>query len=163
MTQIQETTLPGVGVRHEFEAAGGDRIGVVTYHSGRREVVFYDAGDVDTVAANARLTPDEARLLAELLGGATVVERLDDLRQRIAGLAIDWLPIASHSPYAGARLGETELRSRTGVSIVAIVRGDGAIPAPGPEDLLEGGDTVVVVGTAEGIDRAAGLLSPSDA
>lgn len=159
MTAVNETRLPGLGVRHDFECKGGDRLGVVSHHSGRREVVIYDHADSDRVESSVNLSPDEAAVLVDLLGGSTVIERFDDLRQHIAGLAIDWLPIGPHSRYAGRLLGETELRTRTGVSIVAIVRGESAIPAPGPEDTIEAGDTVVVVGTAEGIDQAAALLA----
>ena len=35
-------------------------------------------------------------------------------------------------------------------------------PAPGPDDVLLGEDTVVVVGLAEGIDAAARLLSAAE-
>jgi len=44
------------------------------------------------------------------------------------------------------------------VSIVAILRGDGAIPAPPPDARLERGDTLVVVGTAQGIKELSKLL-----
>jgi TrkA domain protein len=54
------------------------------------------------------------------------------------------------------------MRTRTGVSIIAVIRGEAAIPAPGPEMLLLGGDIVVVVGLAEGIDSAARLLVGSE-
>lgn len=41
MTEINETRLPGVGVRYDFASVGGDKVGVVSYHSGRRDVVIY--------------------------------------------------------------------------------------------------------------------------
>ncbi len=159
MTQINETKLPGVGTLHDFECQSGDRVGVISHHGDRREVVIYDPDDPERVAESAAMTADEARVLADLLGGTTVTERLDDLRQEIDGLAIDWLPIAPDSRYAGKTIGETALRSRTGVSIVALVRGDQPVPAPGPEQTLLADDTAVVVGTAEGIDAAVKLLS----
>ncbi len=159
MAQINETKLPGVGTLHEIECGSGDRIGVISHHGDRREVVIYDSDDPDRVCESAAMTADEARVLADLLGGTTVTERLDDLRQEIAGLAIDWLPISPHSPYAGQTIGDTALRSRTGVSIVALVRGGQPLPAPGPEQRLLIDDTAVVVGTADGIDAAAQLLS----
>ncbi len=159
MTDINETKLPGVGTLHDFECVSGARIGVITHHTDRREVVIYDPADPDRVGESATLTADEARVLADLLGGTTVTQRLYDLRRDIAGLAIDWLPISPHSPYAGGTIGDTELRTRTGVSIVAIVRRDRPIPAPGPEEPLLVDDTAVVVGTPDGINQAAGLLS----
>lgn len=159
MTSVNETKLPGVGMRHDFVTSSGDQVGVISHHSGRREVLIYDPADPDRVRACATLDATETSLLAELLGGATVVERLADLRQHLAGLAIDWLPLPAGSAFAGRCLGDTEMRSRTGVSIVAVVRGDEAIPAPGPDLVLRAGDTAVVVGTAEGIDAALSLLT----
>lgn len=162
MTEITETKLPGVGTVHTFTSERGDCVGVITHHGGRRELVVYDRDDADRVSESASLTSDEARLLADLLGGSTLSERLDDLRQDIAGLAIDWLPIAPDSPFSGRTIGDTEMRRRTGVSIVAIMRADRAIPAPEPDQQLEADDTLVVVGTSDGIDRAVELLRPAE-
>ena len=87
-----------------------------------------------------------------------MVEDLGRLRQRIEGLAIDWLPIGEDSPFAGRTIGDTGARTRTGVSIVAVVRGEDPIPAPGPEQGLEAGDTLVVVGTPGGIEDLVVIL-----
>ena len=159
MTEIRETKLPGVGVLHDFDAECGDRIGVISHHGDRCDVVIFDREDPDRVRATVSMNGREARDLADLLGGSTISERLDKLRSDIDGLAIDWLPISPTSPYVGRTIGETELRSRTGVSIVAVVRSDQPLPAPGPDGRLAPNDTAVVVGTAEGIDAAARLLA----
>ncbi len=161
MTDINETKLPGVGVLHDFECQSGDRIGVISHHAGRREVLIYDPHDPDRVGECATMTADEARSLADLLGGTSVTARLDVLRHEIAGLSIDWLRIPAGSKYAGKTIADTALRTRTGVSIVAIIRNDQPIPAPGPDEELQVDDTTVVVGTAEGIDSAARLFAGS--
>ena len=93
------------------------------------------------------------------VGGRTVTRRVADSMQDIEGLAVDWLPFDAQSPFSGVPLGQTMMRTRTGASIVAIVRGGQPIPAPGPEVPLLAGDTVVVVGTANGVKRAAKLLN----
>ena len=155
---IQETTLPGVGLRHEFTTRAGRQLGVVTHRTGRRDLLVYDREDPDACQEVVQLTDEEADALAELLGAARLVEHLAGLTQRIEGLAIDWLPIRTSSPYAGRVIADTQARTRTGVSIVAIVRGDGAIPAPAPDTGMEPGDTLVVVGTAQGIKELAKLL-----
>lgn len=161
MTEIRETRLPGVGTLHDFGSQSGDRIGVISHHADRREVVIYDSADPDRVCASAMLTASEAQVLADLLGGSRITQRLDDLRQEIAGLAIDWLPISPDSPSVGRTIGEMDLRNRTGVTVVALVRADQSIPAPGPDERLRVDDVAVVVGTAEGIDAAAKLLATS--
>jgi TrkA domain protein len=93
-----------------------------------------------------------------LLGASKVAQQLADLQQRIEGLVIDWLPVRADSPYAGRSVGATGLRTRTGVSVVAIMRGEEAVPAPGPDEALESGDYLVVVGTARGVEQAVELL-----
>ncbi len=155
---IQETTLPGVGLRHEFTTRAGRQLGVVTHRTGRRDLLVYDRDDPDACQEVVQLTDEEADALAELLGAARLVQNLAALTQRIEGLAIDWLPIRADSPYAGRTIADTQARSRTGVSIVAILRGDGAIPAPAPDAGFETGDTLVVVGTARGIKELSKLL-----
>ncbi|MBX3314143.1 MAG: cation:proton antiporter regulatory subunit [Actinobacteria bacterium] len=162
MAEIIESNLPGVGLRHELLCESGDRVGLITRHSGRRDLLVFDRCDPDAVDTVVAMTPDEARDMADLLGGATLVERFDDLRQHIAGLSIDWLPLSEHSRFAGHALGDTEMRTRTGVSVIAVLRDSTAIPAPGPDEVLQGGDTVVVIGLAEGIDQASRLLAAAD-
>jgi TrkA domain protein len=154
---IQETNLPGVGLRHNFTTRAGRQLGVVTHRTGRRDLLVYDREDPDACQEVVQLTDEEADALAELLGAARLVEHLVAL-QRVEGLAIDWLPIRPGSPYAGRVIADTQARSRTGVSIVAILRGDGAIPAPTPDARLEPGDTVVVVGTPQGVKDLSALL-----
>jgi TrkA domain protein len=158
MATVSETPLPGLGVRFEFVTRAGTRLGVLQRQGGRIELVVYDPADPDTVSESVTLDEDDARTLAELLGTSRVVEDLGRLRQRIEGLAIDWLPLGQGSAFVGRPLGDTAARSRTGVSIVAVVRGDQAIPAPGPEQRLEAGDTLVVVGTPRGIEDLAVIL-----
>ena len=156
--EIQETALPGVGLRHDFTTRAGRQLGVVTHRTGRRDLLLYDRDDPDATQEVIRLTQEEADTLAELLGANRLVEHLAAVAQRIEGLAIDWLPIRPDSPFAGRSIADTQARSRTGVSIVAIVRGDGAIPAPTPDAVLGPGDTLVVVGTARGIKELSKLL-----
>jgi TrkA domain protein len=78
--------------------------------------------------------------------------------QRLAGVALDWIPIAAGSAHAGSTIGDARLRTRTGSSVVALVRGDQTIPAPGPKQVLEPEDVVVAVGTADGLRQLRDLL-----
>lgn len=158
MAEITEVKLPGLGVRHEFTTQEGKRIGVVSHRSGRKELYFADPDDPDAFKRMLGLSDEDARTLAEILGGSRVAEELAQLQQRIEGLAIDWLPVREDSPYAGSTIGDAAVRTRTGVSIVAVLRGEYAIPAPGPDLELVPGDYLVVVGTTRGIEEVVELL-----
>ena len=157
MREIQETHLPGLGIRYEFRTARGSRLGVVHHRTGRRELIVYHPDDPDSSRDVIALDPEDSAALAEMLGGSRVSEHLDRLQQ-VEGLAIDWLPLTSESPFAGKTIGETRARTRTGTSIVAVIRADRAIPAPGPELQLEPGDTLLVVGTPRGIEELSVIL-----
>jgi TrkA domain protein len=157
MPDVQETQLPGVGIRYDFVTSEGQRVGVLVHRSGRRELLLYDRDDPDACRAVIRLRSDDTRTLADLLGASHVSEQLAAMQQ-IEGLAIDWVTIPPTSKAVGRTLRDAALRTETGVSIVAVVRGNETVPAPGPDFSLEPGDTAVVVGTPEGIERLATLL-----
>jgi|SRR5687768_2315793 TrkA domain protein len=158
MTELNEVDLPGVGVRYEFVTNQGQRVGVVAHRSGRREVYVADPDDADKFKRVLELSEDDARTLAEVLGAARVARELLELQQRVEGLAIDWLPVREDSPYAHRSIGDARVRSRTGVSIVALIRDDDAIPSPGPSEEMKPGDYLVVVGTPRGIEEVVELL-----
>jgi TrkA domain protein len=158
MADIKEIKLPGLGVRYEFTTQEGKRVGVVSHRSGRKELFFADPADPDAFKRMLALSDKDARTLAEMLGGSRVAEELAQLQQQIEGLAIDWLPLRTDSPFAGRTIGHARIRTRTGVSVVAVLRGETAIAAPGPDLTLESGDYLVVVGTARGIEEVVELL-----
>lgn len=158
MPDVSETRLPGVGVRHEFTTEGGERVAVISHRSGRREVVVYGRDDPDAATTVLHLSRDDTRTLAELFGATQVSEVLSAVQHQIEGLAIDWITVPEGSRFAGATIAEGGFRTRTGSSIVAIVRGDTTVPAPGPQQEFAVGDVVVAVGTADGLVQLRQLL-----
>ena len=156
MPEIRETKLPGVGIEFDFTSESGDHIGVISRHSGRRELVLYAEDDPDAVCSRMELTPTEGAAVAELLGGTQVTAHLAALSAEIEGLFIDWVPLGPS--FVPTSIAETAMRTRTGSSVIAIIRDGTAVPAPGPDDVLHPGDTVVLVGTKDGIVGAGELL-----
>lgn len=159
MTDIREIALPGVGVRYEFATEAGETVGVIVHRGGRRELMVYDADDPDRCSTVLHLTPDETHALGELMGGSKVSHVITAVEQHIEGLAIDWLAVAEESAFVGRTIGDGMFRSRTGVSIVAVVRGDETVASPEPDFEFAAGDVVVAVGTSEGIGQVRALLA----
>ena len=157
MSEVTETQLPGVGVRHEFTTNAGERVAVLSHRTGRREVAVYDRPDPDACSTVLHLSADDTRTMAELLGGVPVSAAAAEV-QRLEGVGIDWIRIPARSAMAGTTIGEGRFRTQTGASVVAIVRGTDTEPAPGPEAVLAGDDVVVAVGTSEGLRRLRELL-----
>lgn len=158
MPEIEESLLPGVGVRHAFRTERGERVAVLTHHSGRREVAVYDREDPDAARVVLHLSQVDTRALAELLGASPVSEALGAVQQQVEGLAIDWVTLPASSPSVGATIAQGAYRTRTGSSIVAVLRAGGTTPAPGPEFAFDAGDVVVAVGTPEGLAQLRDLL-----
>lgn len=158
MSTVEETDLPGVGRRYEFTSDDDRRIGVIHHKSGRKEIFVSAPADPDLCVMSLNVAEDDARTLADMLGGTSITESLADLQQHIEGLVIDWLPIDVDAPYADRTIGDARIRTRTGVSVVAVVRGEEPVPAPGPDFRIAAGDLLVVVGTALGIDNVREIL-----
>ncbi|WP_063050145.1 cation:proton antiporter regulatory subunit [Nocardia arthritidis] len=156
---VDVTALPGIGVRKDFEVRSGRRIGVVAHRDGDIDLIVSKLDDLDACAAQIPLTTDEAAVLANLLGAPQLVAKLNDDHRDLPGITTRQLPIGDDSPYDGRTLGETEMRTRTKVSIVAVMRAGQLHPSPGPDFTFTAGDLLVVVGTPEGLDAAAKILT----
>lgn len=152
------TPLPGIGVRKDFVIGNGKRIGVINHRDGDIELIVSRSDDPDACVASIPLTVDEAATLGNLLGAPQLVAQLTEEHREVAGISTKQLPLVEGSPYDGRTLGDTEMRTRTKVSIVAVMRAGQVQPSPGPEYTFTAGDLLVAVGTTEGLAAAAKLL-----
>ncbi|MFF5933613.1 cation:proton antiporter regulatory subunit [Streptomyces sp. NPDC012508] len=148
---VTEVLLPGVGLRYEFTNHRGERVAVVARRTGDFELVVYGAEDPDEGRPVVELNNEEADAVAEILGAPRIAERFADLTKEVPGLASGQVEVGAGSAFDGRPLGDTRARTRTGASIVAVVRGEEVIASPTPQELLLGGDVLVVIGTHEGI------------
>ncbi|MDA0249618.1 MAG: cation:proton antiporter regulatory subunit [Actinomycetota bacterium] len=156
---VKETLLPGVGLRYEFSNSDGDRISVIADRKGDFEVFLCTTpADPDKARRLFRLTDREAEALAQILGAPRIVESYADLTKEIPGLDAGQVEVGDHSPYAGHPLGDAKARTRTGASIVAIVRDEQVLASPGPAEVLQTHDVLVVIGTADGIAAVRHLI-----
>ncbi|MDQ1687980.1 MAG: TrkA domain protein [Frankiaceae bacterium] len=155
---IRETSLPGIGVRYDLSTRAGGRLAVVVRRDGRYELgVYDDPRDEDLCRTVLALQDDEADALAGILGAPRILDALQEL-QALGGLQTEQLRLNAGSPYAGRTLGDTQARTRTGVSIVAIVREGTSIASPTPATDLVEDDVLVVVGTPDGVRDLRALL-----
>jgi TrkA domain protein len=155
---LERTALLGLGVSYTFTTAGGQRAAVIAHLNGRRDLVLYDPEDYERVLHTLALDRAESRAVAELLDLPVVVDRVVELTRGLDGVEAVRIPITAGSPYDGRRLGDTRARTRTGASIVAVVRDGRVIPSPAPEFPFQNGDSVVAVGDAPAIAALRELL-----
>jgi CPA2 family monovalent cation:H+ antiporter-2 len=89
----------------------------------------------------------------------TAVPPASSLAARLpSGLEVESLPVHEQAWIAGRTLAEAQLRARTGATLVAVSRGEATAVHPSPEDVLEVGDVVCLVGSALQISAARELL-----
>ncbi len=155
---IYETPLPGIGVRYEFQADSGDHVGVVVRRDGKRDFALYDREDPDSCRGTVELSEADSAALVELLGGTSITSRLEGLRHQIEGLAIEWVTMPRDGGLTGRTIADGRIRTETSASIVAVIRGEDGNPGPGPDFLLEAGDTVLVMGSDAAVRKATAIL-----
>jgi TrkA domain protein len=152
----RKTSLPGVGARYDLTTEDELHLSVVAHQDGHRVLALHDPEDDDSCKFSASLTKDEARALGKLLIPDPVAHLPRGLQ---LDLVTEHIPVTPQSPYSGRTLGDTQARSRTGASIVAVLRRTAAVPSPTPAFRLVSGDVLVVVGTREGVDAVAELIT----
>ncbi len=86
---------------------------------------------------------------------------LDDLAHAMGGLEVGWFTVSDQSAVAGQTISDSNLRLRTGASIVAINRDAAVVSNPGPSERLAPGDRVAVIGSPTEVEDAGRLLTGS--
>ncbi|MGW3724534.1 cation:proton antiporter regulatory subunit [Streptomyces sp. F001] len=154
--RLRATPLPGIGVQYDLVTREHRHLSVVAHRDGTRTVNVYRTDDPDSCAQSLRLTGAEAGALIDVLQPSHHSSSL--LSPTDLGLVAERIEVGATSHWNGRVLGDTRMRTETGASVVAVLRRAEAIPSPTPAFRLAGGDTLIVIGTREGVDAAAAIL-----
>jgi TrkA domain protein len=154
--RLSSTPLPGIGVRYDLTTREQRRISVVAHRDGGRTLSAYRKDDPDACAMSVRLSAGESAAVIDALMPDHHSPSM--LSTTELGLVAERIELSSVSHWNGRLLGETCMRTETGVSIVAVLRRAEAIPSPTPDFRLAGGDTLIVIGTREGVESAVTIL-----
>lgn len=99
--------------------------------------------------------------IAALAMRPALVEVMETLHHGGADIAVEEMVVPGGSPVAGRTLESTGLLDRGGAQLLALRRADGTMHVSPPPDLVvQEGDLIVALGTAEQLEATAGLLSP---
>jgi len=146
---VYETDLPGVGHKFELELDGDRRLVVLIHHDGKRELYLRPDADSDSEKLFS-LDDQRARQLGSILEGAHFQPiETDDIEVPLGEAIIEWTDVDDDSPLVGQTIATTEIRERTGASVIAVQRGEETIANPGPETTVEAGDLLVTLGTRD--------------
>lgn len=137
--QLEDLGRLGVyeAVQPEFEAA---------LELGRQALVHLGIG-----AADVQRFSDTVRreLYAPISEGDSGDGHLAGLRRASRMIETDWIGIPDGCAMAGRTIGELGVRTKTGASIVAVVRGEDVTTNPGPDFAFAPGDTLGVLGVPD--------------
>ena len=157
---VYETDVPGVGRKFEYELDGEDRLVVLIHHNGEREVFRRSSDDADSTKL-FELSDKQAREFGTILEGTYFQPvELESVEVPLGEAVIEWHDLPDDSPLVGRSLREADLRQQTGVSVLAVQRGEETVANPEPEFELAADDFLVTLGTREEQGQLANLVTP---
>ena len=158
LNEITESELPGIGKKFTLSTVEGGIVTVIVHLNGRRDV--YYSSEEEAEPAFFALTDEEARRLSAVLGDTFYKPTpMDMLRSALASSAgVELVRIKEGSAAVGRSLKEMDVRRQTGVSVLAIQRGERTIANPPASSSLEKDDMLIVMGGAEDLRKLERLV-----
>ncbi len=87
---------------------------------------------------------------------------LHDLMMSLKGIEVIWMDLTENSPLVGKTLAESNIRSHTGASVVAISRQGELIANPKSQTVFEPSDRLGLIGDLEHLQAAEKMLGGSE-
>ena len=144
---LKEISLSSAESRFTIMSKNGDKIEVVIYNDGRRGIEYHKKGSKRPSSGGI---PQVSAVLGGVFNDMKILEPRDIA---LKGLVLEWIKLEQNASIAGKSLGELRLRETTGVSILAILRGENLLPSPKENKILLGRDYLLAIGKKEQIDK----------
>ena len=146
-----ETDLPGVGSKYSLDIGKDEQLVVVQHRVGHWELARMDAEGKTTPLV--QLQAAEATELGRILSRGQVPQEDPRKRMLFEEFGIEWVKLEQDSPLVGLTLQDSGIRARTGASVIAVLRPEGSVPSPAPDTCFRAGDTLVLIGHPDQIER----------
>ena len=161
MTTIRESDLPGIGRKFEINTRSADKLVIVVHEDGKREIHHFDYDDPDESISMVTLDDTEARRVGAILGGMVYMPgALETVDIAFDDMVIEWYKVEPKSKSIGKTMGELNVRNQTGATIIAVINKDqNKIISPGPEQIIKGGATLVIIGERGQIKECKKLIT----
>lgn len=148
--KIKTSELPGVGKRYSFDMAEGGHLVLILHHEGHREIYHFKTPDEDEPDFSIKMTDEEARGISSILLGVDYQPVSDDrIELLLKSVRMDWIKVQPESCIAGKTILESQIRTRTGATVVAIQRADKVIGSPDVHERILPGDVLMTIGTRD--------------
>ena len=156
----RETDLPGIGTKHTIDLASDEELVVVSHRSGHWELARTDAeGDTTTLV---HLLAREGAELGRILSQGEVPESDPRKQLLLDEFSLEWVIVGGQKALVGATLRDADIRARTGASVIAVLRNGDSIMNPPPETRFANGDTLVVMGHRDQVERFLETFCPPE-
>lgn len=86
--------------------------------------------------------------------------KMEDVNIALDAASTETVKLTEASPVVGKDLGELDLRGKTGATVIAAMRDGDTRISPGANYQLKAGDTMVLLGSPEAIERAVDVFLP---
>ncbi|QSS99407.1 cation:proton antiporter regulatory subunit [Pontibacillus sp. ALD_SL1] len=155
---ISISKLPGIGQKISLTTAEDSQLVLIVHHTGKRELYFFEEADSDEADFGMDLTADETRELgAQLLGATYQPVDADKLKMFNNQIVMDWIEIKAPSSLTQKTIEESEIRNKTGATIIGLVKGDDIIAIPEAYTTLQAGDVLMAIGKKDQISSLTAL------
>ncbi|MGM9926526.1 MAG: cation:proton antiporter regulatory subunit [Bacillus sp. (in: firmicutes)] len=151
---IRESELPGIGCKFEIVTKDNEKIVIVIHDDGKRELYHFDEDHEESISS-VTLSDPEARKIGAILGGmAYEPKALEKIEMAFEGLVIKWFKVESNSSAEGKTIGDLGIRKIYNVNVVAVLKKNmKKLFTPGPDSLIGVGDTLVVSGERQEVEK----------
>lgn len=146
-----ETELPGVGIKYSIDIETDEQLVIVEHRVGHWELARVDSEGKTTPLL--QLQSKEATELGRILSRGEVTQEDRRKRMLFEEFGIEWVKLEQDSPLVGLTLQSAGIRARTGASVIAVLRPEGSIPSPAPDTRFGAGDTLVLIGHPDQVER----------
>ncbi|CQR48220.1 Ammonium/H(+) antiporter subunit AmhM [Paraliobacillus sp. PM-2] len=160
---VSVSQLPGIGQKIALQTAEDSMLVVIVHHTGKRELYFFNDVDSDEADFAMDLTADETRELgAQLLGATYQPVNTNQLKMFKKQIVIDYITLTEKSSIAYQTIEDSEVRNKTGTTIIGIVQGDEMVAIPEADRILEPGDVLMAIGKKDQIAMLEAVCKGED-
>lgn len=158
MSFFTESNLPGIGKKITLSTHLNEKAVLIIHHDGKRE--FYIMDKFGEPITGITLLDEESRRLSSFLSGAIYKPAsVQHLEKALGGINIDWFKIENNSKAIGKSIHELDIRQKTNVSIIAILKNnDEFIPNPSSDYIIQNHDTCIVISKSEGFKKFVQMI-----
>ncbi|MFP4084590.1 MAG: cation:proton antiporter regulatory subunit [Desulfonatronovibrio sp.] len=160
--KVKTSELPGIGKRYSFTTAEDDHVVIILHQNGAREVYHFNDEEADEPDFTMNMTDEESRQFGTLLLGVDYQPVADDkMELLLKNIRMEWIKIEPQSCIANKKIIDSQIRTRTGTTIIGIQRGDNMIGSPDVEETILPGDVLMAIGTRDQIKSLNSLCKSS--